>query len=175
MGLSSKVFRGWSEKHKKMFSPEEMGVDQVTLMPDGIGFINVSGASTQLSVLLHHILPLQSIGEVDSNSKRIFEGDILLTNEAGWHGVVTFKFAAFYLTDNRTGVSSEPEWSKCEVLGNIYENPELVEKFRLQNEKESFGRQVAEEMSARLVAHDQSCLPDANKLAELTKDKPITD
>lgn len=43
-------FRAWHSKHKKMFSPEEMGRDQLTIMLDGTGFINVHGGDTKLSV-----------------------------------------------------------------------------------------------------------------------------
>lgn len=35
----------WNTRQKAMHSPEEMGKDQLTLSPDGRGFINVSGDS----------------------------------------------------------------------------------------------------------------------------------
>lgn len=42
-------FRAWDTIRKKMFSAEEMGQDQETIMPDGKGFVNVNSISTRLT------------------------------------------------------------------------------------------------------------------------------
>lgn len=68
----------------------------------------------------------QFIGTNDKNGKKIFEGDIVLTNEAGWKAVVVYSDeAAMFMCENK-GFSTFCEWEEFEVLGNIHDNPELL-------------------------------------------------
>lgn len=69
----------------------------------------------------------QSTGCKDIDGKEIFEGDILKTDEAGWIGVVVFGGGGFGLKDKDGGFSSFPNWGGCKIIGNVLENPELVE------------------------------------------------
>lgn len=71
------------------------------------------------------------IGLPDKNDKEIYEGDILLTDEASWKAPVVYQHACFMLVVEKPikqggGFSAEPNWDKCEVIGNIYENKELL-------------------------------------------------
>ena len=78
--------RAWHTKRKKMFSAEEMARDQLTLMPDGQGFINVHGGSTKLSHIygLDIMIPLLYIGIKDPKNVDIYEGDVVeYTNNYG--------------------------------------------------------------------------------------------
>ena len=75
---------------------------------------------------LKHVVFLQYTGLKDSKGKEIYEGDILLTDKAGWKAKVVFSASAFILLDSSGRFSAEPDWDKCEIIGNIYENPELI-------------------------------------------------
>jgi len=92
---------------------------------------------------------MQYTGLKDKNGKEIYEGDILTSSEYpfqddgeyNYHGVVEWgeEEAAYYLTKhlankNRRGIShgisemlGQEDMSTFEIIGNIYENPELLE------------------------------------------------
>jgi uncharacterized phage protein (TIGR01671 family) len=127
-------FRAWHTNLEKMFSPEEMGEDQLTLMPNGQGFINVHGADTRRSELMRAMIPLQYTGLKDKNGKEIYEGDVVKgiwygkTIDKDIFGVVDFEEGMFGLTNK---IDDEPYSINrlfVEVIGNIYENPELLSK-----------------------------------------------
>jgi uncharacterized phage protein (TIGR01671 family) len=127
-------FRGWHTELRKMFSADEMTSDQLTLTPTG-SFINVSSTSTRLSTIYpdDKFIPLQFTGLTDKNGKEIYDGDILkylLPNmepeegETEYIEAVSFVDGAFCV-DGYTPVSATTEWN-CEIIGNIYENAELL-------------------------------------------------
>jgi uncharacterized phage protein (TIGR01671 family) len=70
---------------------------------------------------------LQYIDVVDKNGNEIYEGDIILTDEAGWKGYVRFDNSIFFLEDFKDGFSSYVSWDRCEILGNLYENSDILE------------------------------------------------
>jgi len=76
----------------------------------------------------------QSTGLKDKNDKEIFEGDILDYKGrkalVRWHG----SYASFIYRFVDELQKRKTEWKplylaymKCEIIGNIYENPELLE------------------------------------------------
>ncbi|WP_024831623.1 YopX family protein [Ruminiclostridium josui] len=78
----------------------------------------------------------ESTGEKDINGTTIYTGDIvkrtsgLLGDEYdGFTGVVKFLMAAFVIEslDRKDGTSLGDDVAELEVLGNIYDNPELLE------------------------------------------------
>lgn len=90
-------------------------------------------------------IPLQCTGLRDKNGKLIFEGDILKvtgSRDASGYGVVEYLqagcqyFVNGYLDKpspyhpRRKGEFCHPlqEWLCTEVIGNIYENPELIKE-----------------------------------------------
>ena len=118
-------FRAWDTSRKKMYSTEELGADQETLSVDGRGFINVSGDRTELSQFHTHLLPLEYIGLKDKNGTEIFEGDIIQ-----WWNKVSRPQAV-----EATNGGCNPFIDSAttdhpyhyEIIGNIYENKELLE------------------------------------------------
>lgn len=77
------------------------------------------------------LMLMQFTGLIDKNGKEIYEGDILII-ETGKPMVVGWsdKFVSFVLNregwafSHWFGESCNPE--DCEVIGNIYDNPELL-------------------------------------------------
>lgn len=89
---------------------------------------------TEMSVEFDEITLMQSTGLFDRNGKEIFEGDILDYKGrkalVRWHG----SYASFIYRFVDELQNRNTEWKplylaymKCEIIGNIYENPELLE------------------------------------------------
>ncbi len=66
-------------------------------------------------------------GMTDKNGKKIWENDIVLTDEAGWIGRVIYNYGMFMCEDKRGGYSSYCLWDDFEVLGNYFDHPELLQ------------------------------------------------
>lgn len=78
---------------------------------------------------------MQSTGLVDKNNKEIFDGDVLLTYDdelakVYWDDVLAGWFVDFiYETAELSEVADiQSSRSICKIIGNIYENPELLEE-----------------------------------------------
>ena len=75
---------------------------------------------------------MQSTGLVDKNGKEIFEGDIVkmskdVYSEPTYYEVVRHYGGAYRLESKQHGCELWLRHTDCEVVGNIYENPELLE------------------------------------------------
>jgi uncharacterized phage protein (TIGR01671 family) len=124
-------FRAWHMKQNRMYSAEELGRDQMTLMPDGRGFANISGCSTSLSQIDNGrtMIPEQFTGLKDSKNVDIYEGDIVKRGDSCGEVYYHVERAAFVVD----GVYGERQPDKAlplrrntEVIGNIHQNADLV-------------------------------------------------
>lgn len=121
-------FRAWDEKNKEMFkdtfavteSGEVVTVEQdfITIAPDYI--------------FVDHLTIMQSTGLTDKNGKEIFEGDVVkmaknVYSEPTYYEVVRHRGGAYRLESKQYGCELWLRHTDCEIAGDIYENPELVE------------------------------------------------
>jgi uncharacterized phage protein (TIGR01671 family) len=121
-------FRAWDEKNKEMFedtfavteSGEVVTVEQdfITNAPDYI--------------FVDHLTIMQSTGLTDKNGKEIFEGDVVkmaknVYSEPTYYEVVRHRGGAYRLESKQYGCELWLRHTDCEIAGDIYENPELVE------------------------------------------------
>lgn len=79
--------------------------------------------------------PMQSTGLVDMYDKEIFEGDVLKTSDGELAKVVWNKELACWeaeflseIVDLSEVADVKSNRSDCEIVGNIYENPEFLEE-----------------------------------------------
>ena len=112
-------FRIWCEKEKKMYPPIVLQ-EYMSMSEYAQDDIQPAGEENRLL--------LEWTGLLDKNGKEIFEGDIiayrnrkdeLMTGiEVKWTGIMGEQGVYGY------GYDITPD--KCEIIGNIYENPELI-------------------------------------------------
>ncbi|HFU4432297.1 TPA: YopX family protein [Streptococcus suis] len=75
---------------------------------------------------------MQSTGLFDVNGKEIFEGDVVklrytISSDYEFFKVTRFRGGSWRIDNRRRGCELWLRNEECEIIGNIYENPELVE------------------------------------------------
>ena len=125
-------FRAWNDKSKEMFDVDVLAINPVMWDSGGTG---VSLAYQP------HIKVMQYTGLKDKNGKEIYEGDVVesftIPNGYICRGVVIFENGSFLMDVKNapfaeSGFKADFDERICEytVLGNIYENPELLEELK---------------------------------------------
>lgn len=75
---------------------------------------------------------MQLTGLFDKNGKEIFEGDIVkmandVYSDPTYYEIVRHRGGAYRFESNQHGCVLWLRHTNCEVIGNVYENPELLE------------------------------------------------
>lgn len=103
-------FREWSTKYKEMIDWEV--------------FKNKTDLGAVLNNEYENIIHMQYTGLKDKNGKEIYDGDIIIWSEKRYKIVWHEKIAGFVMENN--GIERPDIEFDIEIIGNIYENPELI-------------------------------------------------
>lgn len=86
---------------------------------------------TEMSVEFDEITLMQSTEFTDKNGQKIFEGDVLGTKDGLLNGVVEYRSDLGMWTNSLISYNNFERLCNVagnrEIIGNIYENPELLE------------------------------------------------
>lgn len=119
-------FRAWLKKKQEM----DDEIDHISWLEDELYCI---GDGITYMVSAEDLVLMQSTGLVDRNGNIIFEGDIVkmakdVYSEPTYYEVVRHYGGAYRLESKQHGCELWLRHTDCEVVGNVYENKELLEE-----------------------------------------------
>ncbi|MDE3295885.1 YopX family protein [Lacticaseibacillus rhamnosus] len=120
-------FRAWNKKDKVM-----VDVAAMNFGPSGFWSLIEDAYDAELQLADSYEL-MQYTGLKDKNGREIYEGDVLdigLRNQDGKPIIAPVSYetyAAGYVLDNGGNGIWQRLTKECEVIGNTFENPELLE------------------------------------------------
>ena len=129
-------YRVWVKTEKRIvFSDDILSIDYENkeIVTQQVYFVN--GLPDDRDIYCYdfdEIELMQSTGLKDKNGKEIFEGDIVkmakdVYSEPTYYEVVRHRGGAYRLESKQHGCELWLRHTNCEVVGNVYENRELLE------------------------------------------------
>lgn len=117
-------YRAWLKEDKEMVDVEEINFFN--------GEFDFIGDAITWMCKSNDCVLMQSTGLTDKNGKEIFEGDVVkmaknVYSEPTYYEVVRHRGGAYRLESKQYGCELWLRHTDCEIAGDIYKNPELLE------------------------------------------------
>ncbi|WP_175062590.1 YopX family protein [Streptococcus salivarius] len=117
-------YRAWLKEDKEMIDVEEIYFYN--------GEFDFIGDAITWMCKSDDCVLMQSTGLTDKNGKEIFEGDVVkmaknVYSEPTYYEVVRHRGGAYRLESKQYGCELWLRHTDCEIAGDIYKNPELLE------------------------------------------------
>lgn len=119
-------FRAWNFRKKEFVKDEYLLTDSVN------GLMKIAGVTYKRDPndMDDEVGITQFTGLHDKNNKEIYEGDLVKCLSGTLNAEVVWFNGAWCLDTHNESTKNNPlemyYFSECEVIGNIYENPELI-------------------------------------------------
>lgn len=118
-------YRAWDKEFKEMVQVDALVFEEQIIKA------TYKNGNVVKEELKNYVL-MQSTGLTDKNGKEIFEGDVVkmaknVYSEPTCYEVVRHRGGAYRLDSKQYGCELWLRHTDCEIAGNIYKNPELLE------------------------------------------------
>ena len=122
-------YKAWDTNKNIMYSAEELGTDELTINPDGRGFVNVNSVDVKLSQYCFHMIPLQFTHNI-AKRVEVYQNDIIkfktIENNMIEFGRVGFVDDGWAIVDNEgdymIGLWDCIKNHSGKIIGNTFEN-----------------------------------------------------
>lgn len=115
-------FRAWDKINKDMFNVESINFQESRVYKDTVSYREFNNVDI-----------MQYTGLKDKNGKEIYEGDIVTLHNGKYKVIFNSKESRFVLRDDEFEMNipfTNNNNKRMEIVGNIYENPELMGEVR---------------------------------------------